>query len=461
MWRSLRPLWLGLNSKALYAAILGITQPWKVEKVDLQLQQGEVHVWVALPPKTRWVCPICQERAPIHDHKERAWRHLDTCQYKTILHARVPRLDCPNHGTKQLEVPWAEERSRFTALFEALVIDWLKQATLQAVGSQLRLSWDEVSGIMERAVKRGLARRRLEPVAFLGVDETSFRRRHRYVTVVSDLEEGRVLDVQDHRRKESLDAFWAQWPEGHKEAIVAVAMDMCEPYIQSTRKAVPGAEEKIVFDKFHVAKNLGDALDRVRRQEHRQLLAEGKPWLKGTKYDWLRHPSRFSDDAYQDFITKMHRHRTKTARAWSLKEFFMGIYTYLDTVPADVQFKSWYQWARRSRLEPFKKLALTFRKHWRNIRTYFKHRITNAGSETINSMIQRVKVMARGFRNPERFRMAILFHCGGLKLYPARDPDKLMKTPTRFPELGAYDTPGCAEVPVRVTTWGRLKAMYQ
>jgi transposase len=273
---------------------------------------------------------------------------------------------------------------------------------------------------MERAVKRGLARRRLDPVPYLGVDETSFRRRHRYVTVVSDLEKPRVLDVQDHRRRESLDAFWDQWPQEHKEAIVGVAMDMCEPYIQSTLDAVPGAEEKIVFDKFHIAKNLGDAVDKVRRQEHRQLLAEGKPWLKGTKYDWLRHPSQFSDEAWKAFMAKMHRHHTKTARAWNLKEFFMGIYEYFDAGPADVQFQSWYQWARRSRLEPFKKLALTFRKYWRNIRTYFQHNITNAASETINSMIQRVKVMARGFRNPARFRMAILFHCGGLKLYPAQ-----------------------------------------
>lgn len=411
-----------MDDKALYAAILGIAKPWKVEEVDLQLEQGEVHVWVALPSKTRWVCPICEERAPIHDHKERAWRHLDTCQYKTILHARVPRLDCATHGIKQLEVPWAGERSRFTALFEALVIDWLRQATIQAVARQLRLTWDAVSGIMERAVKRGLSSRKLEPVPYLGVDETSFRRRHRYVTVVSDLKEHRVLDVQDHRRRESLDAFWETWPQGHKEAVKAVAMDMCEPYIQSTLGAIPGAEGKIVFDKFHIAKNLGDAVDKVRREEHRQLLAAGKPWLKRTKYDWLRHPSQFTEEGWTQFMDRLRRHHLKTARAWNLKEFFMGIYEYFDAEPADRQFQSWYQWARRSRLEPFKKLALTFRKYWRNIRTYFDHDITNAASETINSMIQRVKVMARGFRNPKRFRMAILFHCGGLKLYPAQLP---------------------------------------
>ncbi len=407
-----------MDDKALYAAILGITAPWKVETVDLQLEAGEVHVWVALPPKTRWVCPVCEERAPIHDHKERAWRHLDTCQYRTILHARIPRLDCATHGIKQLEVPWAEAGSRFTALFEALVIDWLGKATIQAVADQLRLTWDQVAGIQERAVRRGLARRVLDPIEYLGVDETSFRRRHRYVTVVIDVKNPRVLDVQENRRRESLDAFWRQWPEAHKQAVVAVSMDMYEPFILSTRAAVPEAE--IVFDKFHIAKNLGDAVDRVRRAEHRDLLARGIPWLKKTKYDWLRHPSSFTDEHWQRFLTLLRRTHLKTARAWNLKEAFMAIFEYNDPDRIEERFAHWYQWARRSRLAPFKRLALTLRRHWDSIRSYFTHRITNAAAEMINSKIQKVKTMSRGFRNPQRFRAAILFHCGGLDLYPSQ-----------------------------------------
>jgi transposase len=134
------------------------------------------------------------------------------CHYKTLIQTRVPRLDCSNHGVKQVRVPWAEDRSRFTALFEALAIDWMKQAPISAVAERLRVSWDEAAGIQRRAVERGLARRQLDPLTYLGVDETSFRRGHDYVSIVSDLEMSRVLYVADDRKTESLDGFWNPLP---------------------------------------------------------------------------------------------------------------------------------------------------------------------------------------------------------------------------------------------------------
>jgi len=411
-----------MDDKMLYAAILGLTEPWGVELVELKLSEGEVHIRVALPPKTRWVCPDCLEQASIHDHQERTWRHLDTCQYKTLVHARVPRLDCPKHGVKQIRVPWAEDRSRFTALFEALAIDWMKQAPISAVAERLRLSWDEAAGIQRRAVERGLARRQLEPLTYLGVDETSFRRRHEYVSIVSDLEESRVLYVAADRKTESLDEFWATLPSEQLASIQGVAMDMWEPYITSTRNHLPEAEKKIVFDKFHIAQHLARAVDLVRRREHRELLAQGDSALKGTKYLWLRNPARYSLAQWRSFRAFLRTVQLKTARAWALKEDFMNVWDYTYSGAAERHFRSWYQWARRSRLEPMREVAAMIHRHWDNVKTYFRHRITNAGSESINSKVQRVKAMARGFRNPERFRMAIYFHCGGLDLYPSRVP---------------------------------------
>jgi hypothetical protein len=211
---------VAVDDKSLYAAILGLTAPWGVEKVELRLEDGEVHVWVALPKDTLWVCPECHAGAPIHDHRERAWRHLDTCQYRTLLHARVPRLTCPTHGTRQVRVPWAEEGAHFTALFEALAIDWMKHAAIATVADRLHLSWDEAAGIQARAVQRGLQRRQAAPARHLGIDETSFARHHEYVTVVTDLERSRVLYVADDRREESLDGFWAQLSEADLAAWV-------------------------------------------------------------------------------------------------------------------------------------------------------------------------------------------------------------------------------------------------
>jgi transposase len=407
-----------MDDKTLYAKLLGLTAPWGVERVELKLVDGEVHVWVALPAPELWVCPECQERAPIHDHRERVWRHLDTFQYRTLLHARVPRLACPRHGVKQIRVPWAEEGSRFTALFEALAIDWLLQASVQAVSRRLGLSWDEAAGIQERAVRRGLARRQAEPVPYLGIDETAFQRRHRYVTIVSDLKQPRVLYVADDRRRESLDAFWSSLTDEQLQAVQGVALDMWEPYIGAVVESVPRGREKIVFDKFHIAKHLNDAVDQVRRREHRWLRSEGKDWLKGTKHDWLRNPDHFSLAQWRQFLRVARRSDLKTARAWALKEEFMRFWHYRYPGAAARHFRAWYAWAVRSRLAPIKRVARMIARYYENIATYFRHPITNAAAEGLNASIQRVKAMARGYRNPQRFHMAIYFHCGGLDLYP-------------------------------------------
>ena len=402
----------------LYTAVLGLKAPWSVERVETQLDAGEVHVTVALPTNTRWVCPECGAAAPIHDHQDRSWRHLDTCQFHTIVHARVPRLNCPTHGIRQLKVPWAEPGSQFTAMFESLAIDWLQQASVSAVSKHLRISWDEASGIMERAVRRGLERREAEVIKHVGVDETSFAKRQAYVTVVADLERSRVLYVADDRSQAALDGYWAGLSHEHLLAIEAIAMDMCAPYIQSVMLNVPFADEKLVFDKFHIAQNLNQGVDQVRRSEHRRLSAEGDTILKGTKFDWLRHPASFTRAAGEAFDALRERvHRV--ARAWELKEAAMAIFDLKAPWAARRNFERWFAWAIRSQLEPIKRVARTLKRYWDQIENYFRHRITNAGLEAINTKIQGVKRRSRGFRSRERFKMAIYFHCGGLDLYPA------------------------------------------
>lgn len=402
----------------LYTAVLGLKAPWSVERVETDLKAGEVHVWVALPKGERWVCPECHGAAPIHDHQERSWRHLDTCQFRTIVHARVPRLKCETHGIRQLPVPWAEPGSQFTALFEALAIDWLQQASIAAVARHLRISWDEAAGIQARAVRRGLARRDAVSPKYVGVDETSFQKRHEYVTVVSDLERSQVLYVADDRTQASLDGFWTALPRPQLNTIEAVAMDMCAPYIQSTLLHLPAADEKIVFDKFHIAQSLNQALDQVRRMEQRRLGGEGDHTLKGTRFDWLRHPGTLDREETRAFAALRVRVR-RMARAWELKETAMAIFDLKAAWAARRNFGAWFQWAIRSQLEPIKRVARTLRRYWDQIENYFRHRITNASLEALNTKIQQVKRRSRGFRSRERFREAIYFHCGGLSLYPA------------------------------------------
>jgi transposase len=408
-----------MQDHQLYQQILGITSPWFVERVELKLEEGEVHVHLAHSNSFEWKCAECGKVCPLHDHQpERVWRHLDTCQYQTLLHAPVPRTACAEHGVRLVRVPWAEPQSRFTALFERLAIDWLGAASQTAVAARLGLSWDEVHGIMERAVARGLKRQKAEKTPYLGVDEKAFRKGHRYATIVNDLERGRVLYVAEERKQASLDGFWATLSSEQLSSVEGIAIDMCEPYEQSIRKHVPEADKKIVYDKFHVAKQLGEAVDRVRRQENKQLRSDGDERLVGTKYQWLRNPDNMTDEQWRTF-GELRRSNLKTARAWALKEQAMLLWDYRYERPARKHFDWWYRWATHSRLQPMIDKAKMLKSRLTNILTYLTHPITNATSESINSKIQWVKYTARGFRNFDNFATAIYFHCGGLDLSPS------------------------------------------
>jgi len=385
-----------MRDKELYARILGIQPPWRVQDVQLHLEAGEVHVMVAVE-RAALRCPECGEVGPGYDRRERRWRHLDTCQYRTILIAAVPRVQCATHGVVQMAIPWAEPSARFTALFEAVVIDWLQEASLAAVARQLGLTWDEVDGIMSRAVARGLARRPLAPPRRIGVDETSFQRRHEYVTVVCDVDADVVLHVADEHTEASLAGFYAGLGPTACAGLELVCLDMWRPYIAATRRYVPAADGKIAFDKFHVARLLGEAVDRVRRQEHRALRAQDDTRLVGTKYWWLTNPERMDAQRWQQFRT-VRESTLKTARAWALKELAMTLWGYVRRGWAEKAWKAWLAWALRCRLVPMRKVAETVRKYLWGILNAIIARATNALGESLNSRIQALKRRACGYR---------------------------------------------------------------
>lgn len=408
-----------MDERELYEALLELEAPWTVQRVEVNGKDLIVDVYVGRAEGGgKAPCPRCRAACPIYDHREREWRELDTVRFETRLHARVPRVECPEHGVVQVSVPWARPGSRFTVLFEGRAIDWLTEASVQAVSRQFGMSWDETWTIMRRAVERGLGRRQIDELREIGVDEKSFQRRHDYVTVVNDLIGSRVLFVADDRKQESLEAFWAMGlTDAQRAGIEAIAMDMWEPYVQATLARIPDAKDKIVFDRFHIAKHLNDGVDRVRRAEARELRATGDDRLVGTKYAWLRSPDNFDDEAWRRF-GPLRRSNLKVARAWAIKETAAKLWDYRYVGAARTFFRRWYFWATHSRLTPMIEKARMIKRRLPNVLTYIKHRITNAASEGLNSKIQWIRYTARGFRNRENFKTAIYFHCGRLDLYP-------------------------------------------
>ena len=406
----------------LYRQLLGLNTPWTVTRVELKIKEQRVEVWAGHAESARWPCPECATELALYDHgEERTWRHLDSCQFQTYLHARPPRVACPEHGVRQVRLPWAEPRARFTTLFEHVAIDVLRETDVTGATRILGISWDEAWEIKRRAVARGRARRRPQAPARLGVDETAIARGHDYLTLVSDLTTGTVEYLAEERKQASLDGYFTSLTLAQRAQIQAVAMDMWEPYVQSVQTHVPQAERKIVFDVFHILQHMNTAVDKVRRAEHRLLRAQGDDTLTGSKYVWLYGEENVPDH-HQERFTELTRRRSrkplKTARAWSLKESLRDLWRCRSRVAAEEQWRFWYGWATRARLQPVLEVARMIKRHLPNVLTYFRHRITNAMSEGIASKIQALKKMANGFRNRDNFKTAIYFHCGGLDLYP-------------------------------------------
>ena len=400
-----------------YALLLGVGSPWEVKTVDLKLGEKQVAIELGWQWGADAQCPECGRACSIHDcAPERTWRHLDTMPFKTVIRARTPRAHCPEHGVKTMAVPWAAPQGRFTLLFERFAVEVLLAAgSISQACGLLGIGWDTAQEIMRRAVARGLERRQLAGLKHLGMDEKSFRRGQSYVTLLTDLDASRVLDVVAERTAAAADQLWQTLTPEQKQAVEAVAVDMWEPFIRTIQQQVPAAD--IVHDKFHVSQYLGEAVDQVRRQEHKELMAQGDETLKGTRQLWLYNPQNFSPDQVEEFSALKDLH-LKVARAWAAKELFTKFWEYQEPGWARRFFKDWFGWVSRSRLQPVVAVAQMLQRHLDHLLTYLKHHITNAVTEGLNSKIQSLKSAARGFRNFRNYRIRILFFCGKLNLYP-------------------------------------------
>jgi transposase len=407
-----------MDSVELYRQLLGLTAPWTVERVDLDVARQQVDVHVGHPAGQRFACPECGRELGVYDHlAERVWRHLDSCQFLTYLRARPPRVSCPEHGVHQVALPWAQSGGRFTNLFEGLAIEVLLAANVKNAAAILRITWDEAWHLMERAVARGRAAKGSAMPRQIGVDEKAIAKGHRYMTLVCDLDEATVEYIGEERKESSLASYFDAFPEASREQIEAISLDMWPAYIKACRDKVPGADDKMVFDRFHIMRHVLDAVDTVRKQEHKALQKAGDATLAKSKYLWLTNPENMTDQARERFA-ELKSAELKTGRAWALKEALRTLWSYQSAVWATKFWKRWYFWATHSRLAPMIKAAKLIADHLPNVLTYFTHRITNAVAEGLNSKIATVQKRACGYRNPNHFKIAVYFHCGGLNLYP-------------------------------------------
>lgn len=401
-----------------YEHLLGIEEPWVVRSINRDSVSREVTVLVEYSREEELICPECGCAGVLHDHRTRRWRHLDSCNHKTIIEASVPRVRCEKHGVKQLAVSWAERNSRFTIEFERAVLVWLQDDSIQTVAANFDISWDQVDGIMQRAVRRGLDRRAMSRPEHIGIDETSFQKRHEYVTVILDKDQDAVIDVLDNRRSATLKTWFREQECSDFSEVKSITMDMWDPFIKAVSERFDDAEDKISFDRFHVASHFAKALDKVRAREHRELAGDSP--LSRSKHHWLRNSDRTDNRSRRrrQFLglTKLN---LRTSRAWRIKEAASLLWNYRYM---GVARKRWIQllgWISRSRLEPMIQVGKTIRRYLWGILNAIKHKVNNSMLEAKNTRIQRIKKIACGYRSRERFKTAILFHLGKLDLMPS------------------------------------------
>lgn len=400
-----------------FRRLLDLSDPWHVVDVEIDEQNEKALIRIAVTAKTRLPCPQCAKRCPRDGYaQERRWRHMDLFQYETYLACHLPLIRCAIHGKQQVNTPWSDPYCRFTHRFERHAIAVIRAAKSQkAAQTLLRLSWDRVHAIQERAVARGVARRKQENIRYAGLDEKSFRSGHRYATILSDLEKRCVVDVAKDRTKEAALSLLNTLSPTQRQCVHAVAADMWKPFADAIAQSLPAAD--LVHDKFHIASYLSKAVDAVRRREHTALQKDGINTLKGMKYHFLTNRRNMKKEMKRAFDA-LKLDTLKSGRAWSMKESFRHFWGYKRKSSAASFFTHWFFWATHSRLTPMIKVAKMLKRHLGGILAYFDHRITNAVSEGLNSKIQSIKSDARGFRNFEHYRIAIIFHCGKLDLFP-------------------------------------------
>lgn len=395
----------------LFQAALGLVKPWRVESVSFDEKARRLDVTLNFERGGTFRCPECgREGCKAYDSTWKEWRHLNFFQHEAYLHAPVPRVECPEHGIKQVAVPWARPGSGFTLLFEALVMMMVREMPVAAVARIVGVHDTRLWRILNHHVEQARAEADHSEVRAVGMDETASRRGHNYITLFADLDASRLLYATEGRDTGALARFRMDLLAhgGAPERIEELCMDMLPAYLKGAREQFPNAE--ITFDKFHVLRLLNTAVDEVRREEQKE-----RGELKRTRYLWLRNPGNLTgrQHAWLEELVDPRRVQLRTARAYRIKLAFQEFWE-LPPALAEPFLKRWYFWATHSRLPSMIRAARTIRKHWHGVLRWFRSRVSNGMLEAMNSLVQAAKARARGYRSPQNFITMAYLVCGKL-----------------------------------------------
>jgi len=396
-------------TEELFSRALGLEEPWQVIEIEFSEADQEINIYLDFPRGSRFRCPKCgSEDVPAYDTNEKRWRHLNFFQHKAYLHCPVPRVDCPDCGIKSVELPWVRPGSGFTLLFEALIMALAREMTVKALSRLIDEHDTRIWRVIQHYVAEARKKEVYLDVAKVGIDETSRKRGHHYVTLFVDLDQSKVIFAAEGKDSGTIGHFSNDFHDhgGDPDAVREVCCDMSPAFINGVELCLPNA--RITFDRFHVMKIMGDAVDKVRREEQRECKE-----LKRSRYIWLKNPENLTV-RQRCQLEQLSQRNLKTARAYQIRLNLRDFWDQPLSQAGDY-LKRWYFWATHSRLEPIKEAAYTIKRHWDGVINFVKSRITNGILEGINSLVQAARNKARGYRSVEYFITVIYMIAGKLK----------------------------------------------
>ncbi len=405
-----------MNDHQILALGLGLQAPWKLteQRLERSVSPHELHLTVAADRGTHFACPECGEACPAHDYKEQVWRHLNFFQHHCYLHARVPRVKCPKHGVKRIQVPWARPGSEFTLLFEQAAMMLVREMPVLAAARLMEVTDTRLWRIVHHYVNQSLEQLDLSALNQLALDETASRRGHRYVTVFLDMArtEKPVIFAIPGRGKGALSAFksFLERHQGIPEQVTEVVCDMSPAFLRGIDETFPQAE--VTVDWFHIVQVFTRSVDEVRKQERRQ-----RAMPKALRWAVLKNfAANNLTEKQVDALHQLLQQDLETSKAWLIKEKLRWIRHASTPHGARWRITHFLTFARAligecSLLQPVRDALKTLEKHADRVVRRWTSTLTNARLEGMNSLFQAARSRARGYRNTDNF-IAMIYLIG-------------------------------------------------
>jgi transposase len=411
-----------MQPEALFGMALGIVPPWEVTKVSFSKESNRLDITIDFQRGATFLCPVCGAPTPAYDTTEKTWQHLNFFQYEAYLHARVPRVNCPNAGcgVKQVQVPWARAGSGFTLLFEALVMTMARDMPVNVMARLLSVTDTRLWRVINAYVETARAKEDFSDVKRIGVDETSVRKGHDYVSFFFDLDKKKLLFGTEGKDNETVKAFVADLKKhgGGPEQITDAAIDMSKAFIKGIKEQLPNAAT--TFDRFHLIKLMNDVMGKIRADEARQF----PEMLKKSRYLFLKNPENLTTEEQERLDTMVANQCHKSVEAYTHKLNLQNVYFAESRLEAETLLKQWHKKTSKSTIGLIQKMSRTVKDHWDGILSYFDSALTTGFLEGINSLIQSAKARARGYRNPRNMISMAYLIAGKLRF------NKLYAQPT-------------------------------